>query len=92
MTIVNLGYFVGGALILASLAISAFFLRFHRDTRQPLFLAFAAAFFLFALNWILLTVIHSSDESRPYLYLLRLTAYALILWGIYRQNRPRPNR
>ena len=43
--------FLLGVATTASAIIGLFFVRFWRRTRDPLFAAFAAAFFLFTINW-----------------------------------------
>jgi hypothetical protein len=79
--------FALGALTMAFVVASLFFARFHRDTRDPLFAWFAAAFALEALNRTLLLFQAAPNEASPHLYLLRAATYTLILVGIYRKNR-----
>jgi uncharacterized membrane protein HdeD (DUF308 family) len=79
--------FVLGAIAMASLAVSLFFVRFYRETRDPLFLYFAAAFGIEAVNRTALTFQATPNEGSPYLYIMRAFAYSLILVGIYRKNR-----
>lgn len=77
-------------LITAGFLISGlFFIRFWVRTRDGLFLAFAAAFLLLALNQGLLVLSGIAGEDRSWLYLLRLLAFSLILWGIWRKNKGR---
>ena len=71
---------------MASAAVGAFFLRFWRRTRDRLFLIFALAFWLLGLNWLLLAFVQA-DETRTWLYLLRLVAFCLIIYGIVDKNR-----
>lgn len=63
-----------------------FFLRFWTRTRDQLFGAFAAAFFLFAVERSLLFM-NSGDEPRSSIYVLRLVAFCLIGVAILRKNR-----
>lgn len=74
---VAMGYFLG----------ALFFLRFWRDTRDGLFIGFALAFALLALNQILAYGI--PDENRAYIYLLRVLAFTIILIAIVRKNLAR---
>lgn len=76
-----------GALCAGSLVIALFFLKFARQSRDRLFLLFSAGFAVFALHWFVLAAIQPSDEVRPYVYLLRLLAFVLILLGIIDKNR-----
>ena len=87
MLTVRLVPFVLGGIVMASLAISLFFVRFYRETRDPLFLYFAAAFAVEAINRTVLAFQATPNEASPYLYIMRAFAYSLILVGIYRKNR-----
>jgi hypothetical protein len=79
--------FARGALVLASLVAGLIFARFWRDSRDRLFLNFACAFWLFALNWALLALVGAETESGHYFYVLRFLAFVLIILGIVRKNR-----
>ena len=87
MVIGPLAPFVLGCIAMASLAVSLFFVRFYRETRDPLFLYFAAAFAIEAVNRTVLTFQATPNEATPYLYIMRAFGYSLILIGIYRKNR-----
>ena len=87
MLTVRLVPFVLGAIAMASLAVALFFVRFYRETRDPLFLFFAAAFGVEAINRTVLAFQATPNEASPYLYIMRAFAYSLILIGIYRKNR-----
>ena len=80
--------FLSGAATFGFLVASLFFLRFWARTRDPLFLSFAAAFCLLGLTHALLALADLPAEERSFLYLLRLAAFALILFAIVRKNRP----
>jgi hypothetical protein len=79
--------FLSGAVTALLLVAALFFLRFWKRTRDGLFLAFAAAFFLLGFGQALLALAHVPDEERSWLYLVRLLAFALILAAIIRKNR-----
>ena len=66
---------------------AAFFLRFWRGTKDRFFLAFAAAFLILALNWARVAIWQPSRETRPFFYLLRLSAFGLIILAIWDKNR-----
>ncbi|MCD2322944.1 DUF5985 family protein [Sphingomonas sp. IC-56] len=75
-------------MVTAGFAIAAlFFLRFWRDTRDGLFLCFAAAFLLLGISQLVLSLESVSDEYRAWVYLGRLAAFLLIVVGILRKNR-----
>jgi hypothetical protein len=95
-TVIN---FLAGAVTLGFFVAAAFFLRFWRRTRDRLFLAFAAAFTLLALNQLLAAFLGASDELTPYTYVLRVLGFVLILFAIIDKNvsnrdaaRPPPSR
>jgi len=76
-----------GATSMASAVAALFFLRFWRDTRDRFFLFFAIAFGLEAVNRLVLALAGVSSEREPYLYLVRLFAFTLILVAIVDKNR-----
>jgi hypothetical protein len=78
--------FLAGALTLGFFVAAGFFLRFWRRTRDRLFLAFAAAFALLAINQALAAFFGASDELTPYTYLLRVLGFVLILYAIVDKN------
>jgi hypothetical protein len=82
----DLGAFLNGAITFGFLIAALFFARFWRRTEDGLFLAFAAAFALLGLNQALLTLSGIPVEERSPLYLLRLTAFLLIIVAIVRKN------
>jgi hypothetical protein len=80
-------HFLSGALTMGFLVAGLFFLRFWKRTRDGLFIAFALAFTLLGLTQALLALSNIPVEERSWLYLLRLTAFALILVSIWLKNR-----
>jgi hypothetical protein len=83
--------FLSGAVVMGFLVAGLFFLRFWKRTRDRLFLAFTLAFWLLGLTQGLLAFSVVPVEERSWLYLLRLTAFVLILWAIWDKNaRQRP--
>jgi hypothetical protein len=81
-----------GAVAMASFVATLFFLRFWSQTRDPLFMFFAAAFALDTLSRIALGLSHPSDELEPFYYLARLVMFGLIIAAIIHKNRPRRMR
>ena len=80
--------FLAGAVAFGFVIAGLFFLRFWKRTRDPLFLAFAAAFWLLGLGQAMLALSAIPVEERSWLYLFRLAAFSLILVAIVRKNRP----
>ena len=79
--------FLSGAVTAGFLTASLFFLRFWSRTRDGLFLSFALAFLLLGINQALLALPTMTTEERSPLYLLRLAAFALIIWSIVRKSK-----
>jgi len=78
--------FLSGAVTFGFIAAAVFFLRFWRRTADRLFLAFATAFLLLALNQGLAQWLGSADERIGYAYLLRVIGFVLILVAIIDKN------
>ena len=74
------------ATAMGSLVAGLFFLRYWRDTRDRLFAWFAAAFFLMAVNRVGLVVVGEALEVSTLLYLVRMTAFLLIIAGVVEKN------
>ena len=85
---VDLVNFLAGAVTLGFLVAGLLFLRFWRRTRDRLFLAFAAAFALLALNQVLAAFLGANNELTPYTYALRVLGFVLILLAIIDKNVP----
>ena len=81
--------FLSGAVTLGFATAALFFLRFWRDTREELFLAFAAAFLLLGVGQAILALGGIPDEQRSWVYLVRLVAFLLIIGAFWHQNRNR---
>ena len=72
----------------AGWTVGLFFLRFWRDTGDRLFLFFGVAYWLLASSWLVLAIFDPTDETRPYVYLIRLVAFCLIIVAMIDKNRP----
>jgi peptidoglycan/LPS O-acetylase OafA/YrhL len=81
--------FLYGVAASASFGIGLFFLRLWREARDRFFAFFGVAFWLLALNWLLLILASPASEDRHYFYLIRLTAFLLIIVAIVDKNRSR---
>ena len=80
---------LSGALAAGTLTIALFFFRFWRQTKDRLFVLFAVAFALLALNAATLGLTDPSGEFRVAVYGIRLAAFLVILYAIYDKNRSR---
>ena len=81
--------FLSGAVTLGFAVAALFFLRFWRQTGDRLFVAFAAAFALLALNQFLAFWVGAADERVGYTYLLRVLAFLFIIAAIVDKNLAR---
>lgn len=81
--------FLLGIIVTASLMAAVFFLKFWRTARDPLFLAFALAFFIEGVNRMGFLVLDRPNEGSPAIYIVRLLAFLLILAAILRKNSGR---
>ena len=83
----SLYLFTSGILAAGYLVVAMFFLRFWRQTRDELFIAFAGAFALLAVQRALLVAEFSLVENQTWAYVLRLFAFLLIIYAIIATNR-----
>jgi hypothetical protein len=78
--------FLAGAVTLAYIVASMYFVHFWRRTADRLFLAFAVAFALLALNQLTVFALGVDDERYNYAYILRVLGFVLILLAIIDKN------
>ena len=80
-------HFMLGAIVMACVVASLFFLRFWRKTGDRLFGLFAVAFGVLAVNWVALAFAGGDETIRTLLYAVRLLAFLSILVAIVDKNR-----
>jgi hypothetical protein len=78
--------FLAGTVTFAYVISGFYFLRFWRRTSDRLFLNFAAAFALLALNQIVMSFLGDQDERTTFAFILRILAFVLILVAIVDKN------
>jgi len=78
---------LAGAIIMGCWSIALFFFRFLKQTGDRLFGCFSIAFVLFGVEK-LFVLLGPETNPRPYVYLLRLAGFVLIVIGIVNKNRP----
>ena len=74
--------FFYGVSATASFLAALLFLRFWRECEDRLFVCFAVAFALLAVNWVALSVLPTPGETRPSVYVIRLGAFVVVLGGV----------
>ncbi len=79
--------FLNGAIALGFLVSGLFFFRFWSRTKDRLFVIFGLAFWVMTFERVLLLVVSPANEFRPYVYLVRLFAFLLIIIAIIDKNR-----
>jgi uncharacterized membrane protein HdeD (DUF308 family) len=79
--------FLLGVIVTCSFVAAGFFARFWFATRDLLFLGFAASFVLEGLNRIAFLFLDKPNDGDPYIYIVRLLSYLLILAAIANKNR-----
>jgi hypothetical protein len=81
--------FAFGVITAGYLIAGVFFAKFWSRTRDPLFAAFAVAFWLLAFNQGLVALIGGAREDQAWLYLPRLAAFTLIVVAVVQKNMRR---
>lgn len=85
----NIDLMLLGAIAMASFTVSLFFLRSWKTTRDRFFFFFALSFGLEGVTRILLGLTDAGDERQPFIYLLRLCAFLIIIFAILDKNLSR---
>ena len=82
--------FMQGAVAMGCVIAGMIFFRFWRQSRDQLFLSFATAFWILALSFGLLGLVAFATEWRVYVFVVRLCAFCMIIYGIVQKNYRRP--
>lgn len=80
--------FLSGMAMLGSWTVGMFFLRFWTKTRDRLFLRFGVAFWLFAIERLVLICLGDdpSLEEHTWVYMIRVAGFLTILFAIVGKN------
>jgi hypothetical protein len=79
--------FLSGAVACSFAVCALLFLRFWRRSQDSLFLAFSLAFALLGIGQAAMSLANIPTEESSWLFLIRLSAFALIIFAIARKNR-----
>jgi uncharacterized membrane-anchored protein YitT (DUF2179 family) len=79
--------FLRGATSMGCAVAAVYFARFWRQSIDRFFLLFALAFFILAIQYLILGVVSFATEWQVYVFTLRLVAFALIIVAIVEKNR-----
>jgi len=82
----NLTTFITGMNCAGCLIAGLFFFRFWFRTKDLFFAAFGVAFWLFALNQGMVALSGLSGDDQSWIYLLRLSGFAVIIIAIVSKN------
>ena len=88
MSQIALGFLIG-VIATACFAIASLFFKYWRRTGDVLFLAFAVAFFIEAVNRIPLLFMQHPNDASPWYYVVRFISYLIILAAILKKNYER---
>lgn len=86
MALPTLVTYLAGMISAGFLACGLFFAKFWWRSRDLLFMAFAVAFWLLALNATLVVFWPEPNERRSLFYMLRIAAFLLIAIAIVQKN------
>ena len=78
---------LAGAVAMGCAAVAGFFLRFWSQSRDRLFVFLALAFVVLAVDYALTGLLVDGGEWRVPVFLVRLSAFVIILLGIVDKNR-----
>ncbi len=78
--------FVSGAVAMGCLIAAMFFNRLWHKTHDRLFVLFAVAFVMFAIERLVLSVLNSPESGTPAVYLMRLAGFLCIIVAIVNKN------
>lgn len=78
---------LAGGMIVAAAGVALFFLRFWRRSRDRLFLWFAIAFFVQALDRLALSLGGGAPGEHIWIYGVRFVGFAMLLVAIIDKNR-----
>lgn len=79
--------FLDGAAAMSCVAIGTYFARFWNQSGDRLFWCLAAAFWIFALNYVVVGLLPPVDERLAYAFALRLLGFVAILVGVLLKDR-----
>jgi len=86
---VALTIFFSGMIFATFLASGLFFFKFGKRTREPFFAMFAYACWMLAFERLPLLFFGPDAEGRPWVFLMRLFAFFLIIVSFVSANRKR---
>jgi hypothetical protein len=79
--------FLNGVVMAGSLGVGLCFFRMWKETADRFFAFFGLAFWVLALNGLILVLAEPASEHRHYFYIGRLVAFLLIIAAIVDKNR-----
>ena len=86
--------FFSGITLATFAAAAVFFIKFWKASRDPFFLYFSIACWLLAIERIIVVLVYyifelmsPEHENGSWIYIIRLSAFALISIAVYQKNR-----
>lgn len=80
-------HLISGAITMGYLVVSLFFLKYWRRSQDRLFLFFSIAFAILGCQRLVLQWTGERMEDTTVFYVIRLVAFAMILFAIWDKNR-----
>jgi len=81
--------FLSGATMMGCFVVTVFFWRFWQRTADRLFAWFALSFFLLGMERLGIALTNAYEPTTPWIYLIRIAAFALIALAIIEKSRSR---
>lgn len=78
---------ISGGIMALSWVLAFMFFLYWKKTHDRLFMAFALSFGLMGIERLILGLYSRPNEAEPSFYILRLSAYLLIVFAILDKNR-----
>jgi hypothetical protein len=79
--------FLNGAVMVGHLVVGLLFARFYRDTGDKFFKRFSGSFVILAFERVVIMLSGGMSETYPGVYLLRLLAFATIIYAVVDKNK-----
>ncbi|MGC2129157.1 MAG: DUF5985 family protein [Candidatus Aquilonibacter sp.] len=79
--------FLSGAIMMGCFVAAAFFWRSWQRTTDRLFIWFALSFLILGVERLAIVATDAAETTTPWVYLLRILAFALIAIAIVEKNR-----
>lgn len=87
---INAVVFLSGIAVATFMASGVFFYKFYKISRDNFYLLFCLACWLLGIERVLILIFVgpiTSNETTPWVYIIRLVAFLMIFFAIYNKNK-----